>query len=60
MRSKSTGIQLIKDPLINLLWKGIIEGSKQHIIVVIEKEEAVVAINVVVEGAAVGDKSGVQ
>ena len=52
MSSQITGIQLIKDYLINLLLKGIIEGFKIQILVVADEENTSVAIKIVVEGGA--------
>ena len=43
---------------MNILLKGIIEGSKQQILVVVEEEEAAVSIKVLVEGVYMGDKAG--
>ena len=45
---------------MNILLKGIIEGSKRHILVVEEEEEAAVSIKVMVKGVAVGAKARVQ
>ena len=45
---------------MNLLSKVIIEGSKQHILVVPEEEEADMAIKVMVEGVGVEADVGIQ